>query len=558
MNNLNNQTNLSREQIDSIMALYTSGQFDNAIKRIKELNEQHPNVPLLFNILGACYKAIGEIDGALQMFEVATKIKPDYAEAFFNLALIYNELNQIDNALAFYNRALEVNPKYSEAHNNLGIIYLNSKNFNKAEEHFNIAISLNNDFAEAHNNLGSTFQESNQIEKALVSYERAIALKPNYAQAQNNLGILHQKIGDNNAALLCYENAILSESSYSEAHHNLSLIKKYSEGDEQIIQMLSLTNSDKLNKSEKSRIFFALAKAHEDLNQKEDFFKFLHEGNSLRKEDLSFSYIDSEKNYNPFIKELFKEQIPANFRNKNSFSNIRPIFIVGMPRSGTSLVEQILSSHEKVYGAGELYNLTEILVPVLQDHIKDVNKKLTEEKIISIGEEYLEKLNNLNVDKKIITDKWPLNFRHIGFILSAFPQAKIINLSRNPIATCWSIYKHYFGNNGNGWSYDFDDIIKFYDAYLDLMSYWNELYPKKIYNIVYEDLTANQKRETQKLLDYCDLDWDEKCLEFHKNKRIVETASATQVRKKMYQGSSNEWKKYKEFLKPLTNHFGKN
>lgn len=161
-------------------------------------------------------------------------------------------------------------------------------------------------------------------------------------------------------------------------------------------------------------------------------------------------------------------------------------------------------------------------------------------------------------DEQVFTDKWPLNFRHIGFILSAFPEAKIIHLRRDAKATCWSIYRHYFADNANGWAYDFSDLFKFYDAYEDLMKYWHQLYPKKIYDLSYEKLTKNQEKETHQLLDFCSLEWDENCLNFHRNKGAVGTASVTQVRKKMYQGSSDSWKKYKEYLKPLTNHFGVN
>ena len=149
------------------------------------------------------------------------------------------------------------------------------------------------------------------------------------------------------------------------------------------------------------------------------------------------------------------------------------------------------------------------------------------------------------------TDKMPMNFRYIGFILSAFPEAKIVHLKRDARATCWSIYKHYFDSSGIGYSCDQKDLAKYYGLYSNLMNFWHELYPNKIYDISYEDLTANQEEETRKLLKYCDLEWDENCLSFHKNERAVKTASALQVRKKMYQGSSEAWKKYESYLGPL-------
>jgi hypothetical protein len=152
-----------------------------------------------------------------------------------------------------------------------------------------------------------------------------------------------------------------------------------------------------------------------------------------------------------------------------------------------------------------------------------------------------------------MTDKWPLNFQYIGFILSAFPEAKIIHLKRDARATCWSNYKHNFSDIGNGWAYNLKDLAGFYSLYSELMTFWHELFPNKIYDISYESLTTNQEEETRKLLEYCELQWDDNCLNFHNSKRAVKTASALQVRQKMYQGSSEAWKKHKAHLQPLIN-----
>ena len=157
-----------------------------------------------------------------------------------------------------------------------------------------------------------------------------------------------------------------------------------------------------------------------------------------------------------------------------------------------------------------------------------------------------------NAPENVITDKLPLNFQYIGFIVSAFPEAKIVHLKRDARATCWSIYKSNFkSRRGNGFSYNLDDLAGFYGLYTDLMDFWHQTFPDKIYDLCYEDLTTNQEEETRKLLEYCELDWDENCLEFHTNKRAVKTASALQVRQKMYQGSSEAWKKHEAYLEPL-------
>ena len=176
---------------------------------------------------------------------------------------------------------------------------------------------------------------------------------------------------------------------------------------------------------------------------------------------------------------------------------------------------------------------------------------LPEEAFLSIRQQYLDALSRLDVPENVITDKLPLNFRFIGFILLAFPEAKIVHLKRDARATCWSNYQCFFTNKENGFSYNLDDLAGFYGLYVELMDFWHQLFPGKIYDICYEDLTTNQEEETRKLLEYCELDWDENCLNFHKNPRVVKSASSLQVRQKMYQGSSEAWKKHEAYLEPL-------
>ena len=538
--------NLTQAQVQVIITLYNSGKMHEAIDAIKALSKDHPNVPLLFNIMGACYKALSQLNAAVEMFEKAIKIKPDYAEAHYNFGVTLHELGQFDSAIIAYKKAIILVPNYPDAHNNLGIIYLDKSQLNNAIDHFEWAIAYKHDFAEAHNNLGSSFQKKGKIDNAITSYKKAIAINSSYAQAHNNIGILFQKLGKLEFARKSYKKAIACKPEYASAHHNLSALKKYSNNDEQITQMMSLVSDDNLSKSSKIYLCFALAKANEDLGKKDELFKYLNEGNRLRKEELKFSFDDS-KNHNSITKKLFSS--PVNITAKSS--GRRPIFIVGMPRSGTSLVEQIISNHHQVYGAGELKSLTRIIAPILQGISSSKKIEISKENIFLIRQQYLDSLSSLDSNENIITDKWPLNFRNIGFILSAFPEAKIVHLKRDARAVCWSIYKHYFSEIGNGWAYNLNDIVRFYKLYEDLMVFWHHLYPNKIYDIFYEDLTTNQEEQTRLLLEYCEVEWDENCLNFQTNNRTVNTASSLQVRQKMYQGSSEVWLKYKEYLQPL-------
>jgi Flp pilus assembly protein TadD len=551
MENSNSSNQLSKEQIESVMLLYSKGKIHEAISSIKLLNESYPNVPLLFNILGACYKSIGEIDGAIQMFDTATKIKPNYAEAYFNIGVIYYEISQLTKAINYYLKAIEANPGYSDVHNNLGIAYLDLGELDKAIKHLELAISFRPDFPEAHNNLGSAYQEKGSLDIAVNSYNRAIELMNNFAQAHNNLGIIQEKTGKFDDAILSYSNAINYDPKNVSAHFNLSYLKTFKEKDQQILQMHSILSSDSVDQIDRARLCFALAKVYEDLGESEKLFEYLNQGNSLRKKGLNFSF-NASNNNNNYLKKIFTNSNHHNFESPKALQ-ISPIFIVGMPRSGTTLLEQIISSHNEVYGAGELKNLNEILIPIFQNQLNSSDSIITNEIVSSIRSQYIESLINLNVKEATITDKWPLNFRYVGFILSAFPNAKIIHSKRDSIATCWSIYKHFFSDNANGWAYNLDDIADFYLLYDDLMSFWHELYPGRIFDLSYEDLTANQEIETRNLLEFCALDWDKNCLDFHKNKRVVGTASVSQVRMEMFQGSSENWKKYKQYLGPLVN-----
>jgi len=541
----------TQSQLNEVMQFYSSGGFKEALAVNQLLIKDFPNEPLLFNINGACYSEIGPVESAIKSFEKAIALNPNYAEAHYNLGVAFQRTRRLDEAIEYYKEAINAKHAYPTAHNNLGLIALERGNIDSAIKSFEWAVAYNPEYAEAHNNLGAAFQELKQFDAAIKQYKKAVAINPEYAQAFNNLGISCESLGFKVEALNHYEKAITIKLDFSEAHFNLSGVKKYIKSDIQISTMQSLLSSNNLNQSGQIFINFALAKVNDDLENKDFLFKFLNEGNRLRKEQLNYS-INEHKVKHTLIKKIFDKDLPS--INKDLIEEPkfkRPIFIVGMPRSGTTLVEQIISSHHAVYGADELSTISLLATSILKDSSTQAKNGLTEKSFLSMRKQYLHSLSSFNINEDIITDKWPLNFQYIGAILTAFPEAKIIHLKRDARAVCWSIYKHYFSGKGNGWAYNFDDLVSFYASYLDLMNFWHELFPDKIYDINYEKLTTNQTDETNNLLKYCDLDWDDNCLNFHTNTRAVKTASASQVRKKMYQGSSEDWKKYEKYIKPL-------
>jgi len=568
-----NQINLSRAQLGPVINLINSGQIKKAIGAINPLIQKYPNAPILFNLLGICFNSISKFEDAIKMFAEATKINSNYAEAFYNLGSVQKKLGRFQEAIESYKRAIQITPNYLDAHNNLGNIYKDLGLLNDAIESYEWAISYGPKYAIAHINLASIYS-SYDLEKALHHYQEAISIEPNFPEAHYSLGTVFSSLGQKDESMKSYEKALELRSDYVEAHNALSTIKKYKKNDPQIKQMKNLLNQTNLMLSDKISLNFALAKASEDLENHKDFFKFLNEGNHLNKEKLNYS-IDSDLEGISNIRNIFINSKGGAPKSNLKKGMPRPIFIVGMPRSGTSLVEQIISSHTEVYGAGELDFLSRsilkeihtevygageldflsknVLKEIKPDNIKKIDSKEFFEKITN---NYYRSLSSFNISEDIFTDKMPLNFRFIGFILSAFPEAKIVHLKRDPIATCWSIYKHYFKSNGNGYASNFDDLSSYYLMYKGLMDFWHKTFPNQIYDISYEDLTLSQEKETRKLLNYCDLSWDDRCLNFHKNTRAVHTTSGFQVREKMYQGSSEAWRKYEQYLEPLISKIG--
>lgn len=552
--NSNNSKQLTKAEVDSVISLYSSGQIHEAIKQINALNDKYPNVPLLFNILGACFKALGQLENAEQMFKNAFTIKPDYAEAYFNYGVIQKLIGNIDEAINSYEKAVSILPNYPDAHNNLGNAYREIGKTQEAIDSYEWAVAYNSRFAQAFNNLGIAYRDLNKMDLAFESFEKSFSINSDFTEPLFNSAILHKDLGNKDLSELALKKLIAIDPNYFSAYRNLSGLVTFSKNDPLIAQMESLYSDVDINQSDSIDLCFALSKAYEDLGDKRKQFKFLNEANKLRKNELNYSFQQSLE-LHLTIKKIFNKPLPKIKKSLYSDSNIRPIFIVGMPRSGTSLVEQILASHKKVFGAGELSFLNEILGSL----IKNINTSSSfTTDLLALRENYFSKVSSIGADENIVIDKMPSNFRYIGFIKLAFPEAKIIHLERDAMATCWSIYKNYFDSSGLGFSYNQNDLAKYYGSYREMIEFWHNIFTGQIYDLSYEGLTINQEDEIRNLLEYCDLDWDKNCLNFHKNNRIVKTTSSIQVRRKIYQGSSEEWKKYRDYLKPLINGLKKN
>jgi tetratricopeptide (TPR) repeat protein len=465
------------------------------------------------------------------------------------LVVMYNQ-GKLKNVIKKAKQLITQYPQSIFLWNILGLTNAGIKKLNEAEKCFQTTIKLKPDFVEAHYNLGNAQKKLGKHSDALASYAQAIKLKPDFVEAHNNLGNTQKELGKHSDALASYVRAIEKKPDYAQSYINYVNLVKIKYDDPILLQLEKIICKKNISAEDKVYSSFAMGKAQLDLNEFDKGFKFLNTGNSLRKKKMKYT-IQKSKNIFSKIMHRFKE-LQFKEEKLNTFSNAQPIFILGMPRSGTTLVEQILSSHSAICGAGELEFLKNAI-----NSIDWQNTKIQKKDIKKIREEYIFQLNKIS-KLPYITDKMPLNFQWIGFIVYAFPEAKIIHLKRDAMAVCWSNYKLNFESEGMAFSFDQIDIAKYYKLYEDLMEYWHEKFPKKIYDFNYEALTKNQEEQTRKLFEYLEIDWEKAVLNFHKNDRAVQTASNTQIRQKIYQGSSQEWKNYKPWLQPMINHLNKN
>ncbi|MDX2425698.1 MAG: sulfotransferase [Cycloclasticus sp.] len=362
-------------------------------------------------------------------------------------------------------------------------------------------------------------------------------------------------LGHTEAAIESLQRALNIEPNNVSALCSLYALKQHQPDSIPIELIKKLYANSRLTNRERILVCYTLARAHNKFGEENVAFDYLHEANKITKTEVGYKFYKSENTFSS-IKKLFSVKHPIlDVDDFDSLSKIRPIFIVGMPRSGTSLTEQILDCHTSVRGAGELEFMNQLAHIIMQEQQANLTrqypKPLSKNSISAIRNRYHISLQGLNYPANIIIDKMPLNFRWIGLILLAFPEAKIIHLKRDPVATCWSNFNRYFPVHGLGFTNNLNDLAKFYHLYTDLMTFWHQRFPNKIYDLCYEDLTENQEEETRKLLAYCGLDWEENCFHFHENTRRVVTASADQVGQKMYQGSSNSWKRFEQQLQPL-------
>ena len=510
-----------KERISIIFNYYTVKNFDKLIEEANRLLKKNPNIDLLWNILGLTYQQKGNFEKA--------------------------ETN--------FFKCLQVNPKNISATNNLGNNYKYLFNYNKAEDYFQKALKQNPKYLNALVNYGNLKFELNQSLEALKLLNKALIIDDKSISVNVNLALVYQSIGE-------YEKAINILKKINELNPNvvradkmMSALIDYNKDKDHLLSMEKKLEELELNDDQKVFLHFAIGKAYEDQKNYLKATEHIEFGNNLKLSTSNYS-LDREKKLFLNIKNLFDKY---NFKSKKSVNTKKKIiFILGMPRSGTTLVEQIISSHPEVYGSGELNFLSRVVYKNFfkEDKINfiDTFTQLNEHELDQIAEQYYDFIKNFNSDKIYITDKALFNFQWIGFIRILFPQAKIINCRREPKDNCLSIYKNLFENEGH-WCYNKRELVDCYNLYSDLMNFWNKKIPGEVYDIKYEDLITNPESQIRDLISAVGLDWNDKCLKYNENKNVIKTLSVNQARKKIYSTSVTLYEKYKPFLKDFSENF---
>lgn len=489
-----------------------------------------------------------------------------------------------NEALALYRELVGQHPGHADAHYQLGSLYLQARHLNPAVEHLGKAVdlapkeeaywptyieacqqannlpaletalrklhSLQPSSANTLLNLGICLKKLNKSVEAIEFLRKGLALDPSNIVARTTLAFCLLDIGETEQTREILLQVKRDDPTNILALRQLTLMTKQEQYNDDIRQMETLFQSN-LSDVDRSLLGFAIAKAFEDIGDSDRYFSYLDRANALHRRTYEYS-IEDRGSYFDEIRDVFTREfidaIPALEDN-----SVTPVFIIGMPRSGTSLVEQILASHSKVYGAGELsylsrgcVNLSNALGSAFPASIQQAGV----EQLHELGRYYLTELKAASDGSPYVVDKLPHNFIFAGMILSLFDNAKIIHCVRDPMATCYSIYKNSFGGH-HGYAYSQQELGSYYRLYEKLMRHWMDVAPGRIYTADYEAMVANSREETEKLLDYCGLEVEPACLEFYKTRRVVGTVSNTQVRQPIYKDALAGWKRYERYLGPL-------
>lgn len=572
------------------IACYEKGDLDRARVCQERALALEPNFPAALNNLGSILRDREDRAGAIAHYRRALAIAPGYAESASNLGSVLTEDGQPEEALKVLLPLVQSRPEYAEAHCNIATAFLATEDLDRADFGFKRALALRPEYPQAQIGLARVLQERGELQQAEAAARRAVALAPRKAEAHNLLagilgelgypeqageayaraleldpqlkvawlgrGHLRMENGDLKGAGDDFGHVLAMDPEDLGARLALAQLSKVKAGDANMAALVALEAAGGLPETKALPLHFALGKCYEDTGQYDLAFHHYHEGCRLKRKRLQYSAEESDLAVRNIIAFFTAERI-AQLGGAGCDSAL-PIFVLGMPRSGTTLTESILASHPMVYGAGELPDLMEIAArPRGGVAGYPLNLQgITQAELKAMGEHYAVALQARAPGSPRITDKMPANFNCVGLIHLMLPRARIVHVRRNPVDTCLSCYTRLF-NRSQHQSYDLVEIGRYYRGYAQLMAHWRAVLPAgSLYNLDYEALVADPEPQARALLDYCGLEWDDACLQFHKTERHVRTASVTQVRQPMYRTSVEKWRLYERHLGPLLDTLG--
>ncbi|MEX0922565.1 MAG: tetratricopeptide repeat protein [Rhodovibrionaceae bacterium] len=528
---------------------------DDAIESYRKAIAIKAAYPEALNNLGTLLREKQELPEAEACLRKAIELRPNYVDALDSLAVLLIGEEKFDEALQFLARALEVNPGFERSLMNAARIQMQRHNLISAEAACRRVIEVNPKNADAYSILGQICHELDRFEEARAAFNKAIEINPDHAEAQNNLGILLKSFGRFDEARTRFERTLELRPKAYGTYSNLADMVRFDEKEPLLQKMIGELESAADPQDEQLlSLYYAIGKAYDDLGQPDKAFSYFDRGAKIKHPLIGYDepatlkfFDDIRANFTPEF--LAKSPYPGN-------PTSMPIFIVGMPRSGSTLIEQILSSHPEVHGAGEVKVLNRSMQKLRMTYSKlplypEMMPLLTPEHYDFVARSYMEMLTQHSSETRHITDKLLTNYFFVGLIHMIFPNAKFIHTLRDPADTCLSCYSKHFKDDMPH-TYDLGELGRYYLKYRELMEHWHRVLPAgTLTDVTYESVVNDLEPEARRLVDFCGLDWNDACLAPHESKRPVKTASSSQIRRPLYQAAVKRSDKYKKHLGPL-------
>lgn len=532
------------------MVLSQLGETEQSISHHNLAIKLEPKNPVFRNNLGVAYQSEEKHDEAITAFSEAIKLAPKYPEALNNRGHSFLQQELVGKAAANFQRAVSLNPNYAKALTNLGLARIQLHRPANARAALEKAVAIYPS-PEAYIGLGEVYLRLEEPSLALRSFKRALKTEPNSAEIFCQIANVHTAINQSVQAREYYHRALAINPDFAAAHIGLANLGPTKNEQSTIRNAYERKLSGPMQKALLTMAMGICADKSGDPKKAMDYYI---KGNAVHRETIEFSIPDFRRDTESLKKTLSRDYIKEHLGSGHN--DPAPIFVLGMPRSGTSLAEQILASHPKVHGAGEV-NYFNVVSQASQ--LTNANNEIVTQNIDAtrstdfelLGEEYMKFLRSHAPDAQHITDKLPGNFRNLGLIRLALPNARIIHCKRNPADTCVSIFNNFFGYT-HRYAHNLTELGQYYKIYTNLMAHWEHVLPENsFYTIEYEELVTNPEAEIKALLDYCGLEFHPDCLNFHKSKRVVNTASFLQVRQPIYKSSINSAHRYGDAIQPL-------